>query len=172
MVLAVNRPRIPKVIPGGLRRHPRSMHVFHEYQSPAVAKGFRSNFLLRVASNHPVDYRQLSLGSDTLVRERLRTWMCLTLGGNSFLPLAPSLTVKRAWPWLRVACLLLEGQDPFLSGKKYTSLICYRTYRLEVVQHPERSAEFGSATLSRLPLSPPLIVQLRVRDQAGATIKA
>ncbi|KAI6125402.1 hypothetical protein EDD16DRAFT_457288 [Pisolithus croceorrhizus] len=30
-----------------------------------------------------------------------------------------------------------------------------RTYELDVVQHPQRTAEFGSATLSRLPLAPP-----------------
>ncbi|KAL4063145.1 velvet factor-domain-containing protein [Scleroderma citrinum] len=42
-----------------------------------------------------------------------------------------------------------------------------RTYELDVVQHPQRTAEFGSATLSRLPLAPPIVVQLTVRDRFG-----
>lgn len=41
------------------------------------------------------------------------------------------------------------------------------TYSLEVVQQPQRAAEFGISSLSRLPLAPPLIVQLSVRDPAG-----
>ncbi|KAG8718453.1 hypothetical protein FRC08_005259 [Ceratobasidium sp. 394] len=45
-----------------------------------------------------------------------------------------------------------------------------RTYYLEVVQAPERTAEFGNAVLSRLPLAPPLIVQLIVRNRSGNVI--
>ncbi|KII85811.1 hypothetical protein PLICRDRAFT_178127 [Plicaturopsis crispa FD-325 SS-3] len=44
------------------------------------------------------------------------------------------------------------------------------SYYLEVVQNPLRTAEFGNASLSRLPLSPPLIVQLVVRDRTGKAI--
>jgi len=40
-----------------------------------------------------------------------------------------------------------------------------RSYHLDVVQHPQRTAEFGSASLSRLPLAPPIVVQLIVRDR-------
>ncbi|KAJ3489636.1 hypothetical protein NLI96_g1984 [Meripilus lineatus] len=43
-----------------------------------------------------------------------------------------------------------------------------RSYRLEVVQHPLKTAEFGSSTLTRLPLAPPLIAQLHIRDQGGS----
>ncbi|KAG9124617.1 hypothetical protein FRC07_010913 [Ceratobasidium sp. 392] len=45
-----------------------------------------------------------------------------------------------------------------------------RTYYLEVVQSPERTAEFGNAALSRLPLAPPLVVQLIVRNRSGTEI--
>ncbi|KAG8958238.1 hypothetical protein FRC03_009312 [Tulasnella sp. 419] len=46
-----------------------------------------------------------------------------------------------------------------------------RRYHLEVVQHPERTAEIGSAAvLSRIPLSPPLIVRVTVQDPRGAVI--
>lgn len=41
------------------------------------------------------------------------------------------------------------------------------TYHLEVVQQPLRAAEFGSSSLTRLPLAPPLIVQLVIRDLEG-----
>jgi len=40
-----------------------------------------------------------------------------------------------------------------------------REYKLEVVQTPQRTAEFGSAGLSRLPLSPPLVVRLTVLNR-------
>lgn len=46
-----------------------------------------------------------------------------------------------------------------------------RTYHLEIIQQPEMSAEFGSAALSRLPLSPPLIVQLIIRDLRGNIVE-
>ncbi|KIJ20832.1 hypothetical protein PAXINDRAFT_165674 [Paxillus involutus ATCC 200175] len=45
-----------------------------------------------------------------------------------------------------------------------------RSYHLDVVQHPQRTAEFGSASLSRLPLAPPVVVQLIVRDRFGNTV--
>ncbi|TBU44007.1 velvet factor-domain-containing protein [Dichomitus squalens] len=45
-----------------------------------------------------------------------------------------------------------------------------RSYRLEIVQHPHRTAEFGASALTRLPLAPPLIAQLIMRDSAGRTV--
>ncbi|KAI0644194.1 velvet factor-domain-containing protein [Trametes meyenii] len=45
-----------------------------------------------------------------------------------------------------------------------------RTYRLEIVQHPDRTAEFGSSVLTRLPLAPPLIAQLVMRDSSGRPV--
>ncbi|KAI0731303.1 velvet factor-domain-containing protein [Earliella scabrosa] len=45
-----------------------------------------------------------------------------------------------------------------------------RSFRLEIVQHPDRTAEFGASTLTRLPLAPPLIAQLVMRDSAGRAI--
>lgn len=48
-----------------------------------------------------------------------------------------------------------------------------RRYQLEVIQHPERTAEIGNgAVLSRLPLSPPLVVKITVEDAEGNTIPA
>lgn len=43
-------------------------------------------------------------------------------------------------------------------------------YDLEIVQQPQKAAECGSSSLSRLPLAPPLIVQLSIRDASGNTI--
>ncbi|KIK07769.1 hypothetical protein K443DRAFT_86518, partial [Laccaria amethystina LaAM-08-1] len=45
-----------------------------------------------------------------------------------------------------------------------------RTYHLRVVQHPLRTAEFGLANLSRLPLTPPMIAQLIIRDPSGNSV--
>ncbi|KAI0080210.1 hypothetical protein K474DRAFT_1638264 [Panus rudis PR-1116 ss-1] len=42
-----------------------------------------------------------------------------------------------------------------------------KSYRLEIVQHPLKCAEFGHSTLTRLPLAPPLIVQLHIRGQGS-----
>ncbi|KAH9993703.1 velvet factor-domain-containing protein [Russula compacta] len=47
-----------------------------------------------------------------------------------------------------------------------------KTYYLEVIQEPEVSAEFGSAALSRLPLAPPLVAQLIIRDSRGNVIES
>lgn len=44
-----------------------------------------------------------------------------------------------------------------------------RSYHLEIVQHPVKTAEFRSSTLTRLPLAPPLIAQLHIRGQAMTT---
>lgn len=45
-----------------------------------------------------------------------------------------------------------------------------RTYHLQVVQQPIRSAEFASTPLSRLPLAPPPIVQLTICNSLGSPI--
>ncbi|KAJ7700642.1 hypothetical protein B0H14DRAFT_2417179, partial [Mycena olivaceomarginata] len=39
-----------------------------------------------------------------------------------------------------------------------------------VVQHPQKAAKFGYENLSRLSLTPPMIVQLTVRDMNGNSI--
>ncbi|KAI1788279.1 velvet factor-domain-containing protein [Ganoderma leucocontextum] len=43
-------------------------------------------------------------------------------------------------------------------------------YKLKIVQHPHRGAEFGASALTRLPLAPPLIAQLVMRDSAGLQV--
>ncbi|TFK74912.1 hypothetical protein BDN72DRAFT_758689 [Pluteus cervinus] len=67
----------------------------------------------------------------------------------------PSYPPRRQ-PRIQVSSLLADSQT--------------RTYHLEVVQHPQKTAEFGTASLSRLPLTPPIIVQLTVRDPSGNSI--
>ncbi|EAL20384.1 hypothetical protein CNBF1940 [Cryptococcus deneoformans B-3501A] len=46
----------------------------------------------------------------------------------------------------------------------------HRTYRITPIQQPLRSAAFEKAYLSRLPLSPPLIIQLDCWDARGEQI--
>jgi hypothetical protein len=43
----------------------------------------------------------------------------------------------------------------------------HRRYRITPIQQPERSAAFEGAYLSRLPLAPPLILQLDCWDSDG-----
>ncbi|KAJ7807177.1 velvet factor-domain-containing protein [Mycena olivaceomarginata] len=45
-----------------------------------------------------------------------------------------------------------------------------RSYQLNIVQHPQKAAEFGYANLSRLPLTPTMVVRLTVRDANGNSI--
>lgn len=60
-----------------------------------------------------------------------------------------------------------------LSGIWLTFGYFRRVYSLEVIQHPERTAEIGtSSLLSRLPLSPPLVVKLHVEDADGNEVPA
>ena len=49
---------------------------------------------------------------------------------------------------------------------------CKRTYQLVVVQHPQTTVEFGQHDMSRLPLAPPLLVRLVVRNSVGAEVSA
>ncbi|KAF8661301.1 hypothetical protein AX16_001399 [Volvariella volvacea WC 439] len=75
-----------------------------------------------------------------------------TLAGSS----SQTNTSPRRQPRIQVSFLLADSQS--------------RTYHLEVIQQPQKTAEFGSASLSRLPLTPPIIVQLTVRDTSGNSI--
>ncbi|KAG6918999.1 hypothetical protein DXG01_010238 [Tephrocybe rancida] len=45
-----------------------------------------------------------------------------------------------------------------------------RTYHLEIIQQPQKTAEFGHNNLSRLPLTPPIIARLTVRDSSGNSV--
>lgn len=58
-----------------------------------------------------------------------------------------------------------------LSLKFDRHFLISRTYTLEVVQQPETTAEFGNAALSRLPIAPPLFVQLIIRDLRGNIVE-
>jgi len=49
-------------------------------------------------------------------------------------------------------------------------LLISRMYLLQILQQPATGAEHGSYVLSRLPLSPPLILQLMIFDREGAQI--
>ncbi|KAK7445418.1 hypothetical protein VKT23_014835 [Stygiomarasmius scandens] len=41
------------------------------------------------------------------------------------------------------------------------------SYHLEIVQQPQKTAEFRDAPLSRLPVTPPVIARLVIRDPSG-----
>ncbi|KAJ7872161.1 hypothetical protein B0H14DRAFT_3860482 [Mycena olivaceomarginata] len=45
-----------------------------------------------------------------------------------------------------------------------------RSHQLNVVQHPQKTAAFGYANLSRLPLTPAMVVRLTVCDANGNSI--
>ncbi|KAL9713779.1 hypothetical protein Ac2012v2_003390 [Leucoagaricus gongylophorus] len=66
------------------------------------------------------------------------------------------LTLSRPAPTIQVASLLADPQS--------------RSYHLEIVQHPQRTAEFGHSSLSRLPITPPIIARLTVRDPSGNSV--
>ncbi|KAF9258897.1 hypothetical protein L218DRAFT_705116 [Marasmius fiardii PR-910] len=62
---------------------------------------------------------------------------------------------SRSRPRILVSSLLW---DPYPSAV---------SYHLEVIQQPGRAAEFRNAPLSRLPITPPVIVRLVIRDTSG-----
>ncbi|RDB23821.1 Mitochondrial import inner membrane translocase subunit tim23 [Hypsizygus marmoreus] len=70
-------------------------------------------------------------------------------------PSFPAQIVRRQ-PRIQVSSLLA---DPYT-----------RTYHLDVIQQPQKTAEFGDSNLSRLPLTPPIIARLTVRDPSGNTV--
>ena len=85
----------------------------------------------------------------------------------------PSLT--RPQPRIRVASLLVEplssARYVFSSPLTLPPIQTFsRSYELEIVQHPLRTAEFGMANLSRLPLTPPIIARLTVKDSSGNSV--
>lgn len=74
-----------------------------------------------------------------------------------------------------------DTTSPFLPHQPKPSLPLHSTlngnrlrpplfYNLDIVQQPQKAAECGSSSLSRLPLAPPLIVQLSIRDTSGNAI--
>lgn len=65
----------------------------------------------------------------------------------------PSPNLPRSQPRIQVSSLLVDPNA--------------RTYHLEVVQHPQKGAEFRNAPLSRLPVTPPIIAKLVIRDTWG-----
>ncbi|KAG6381578.1 hypothetical protein JVT61DRAFT_172 [Boletus reticuloceps] len=72
---------------------------------------------------------------------------------------------------LRFSTTVKPGISTAVTGGTNDSRVLNtRSYHLDVVQHPQRTAEFGSASLSRLPLGPAIIVQLIVRDRFGNLI--
>ncbi|PPQ63390.1 hypothetical protein CVT24_005655 [Panaeolus cyanescens] len=62
----------------------------------------------------------------------------------------------RPHPRIQISSLLADTQT--------------RSYHLEIVQNPHRTAEFGMAYLSRVPLTPPIIARLIVRDPSGNSV--
>ncbi|KAF9499431.1 hypothetical protein BDN71DRAFT_181851 [Pleurotus eryngii] len=77
--------------------------------------------------------------------------------GDSYSSVSPPPShYSRRHPLIQVSSLLADSNT--------------RSYHLEVVQHPQKTADFGSASLSRLPLTPPIVVQLIVTDPSGNSI--
>ena len=86
------------------------------------------------------------------------------------------LTLSRPAPTIQVASLLADPQPRWVSfaaerdAQGLGDKISIRSYHLEIVQHPQRTAEFGHSSLSRLPITPPIIARLTVRDPSGNSV--
>lgn len=85
---------------------------------------------------------------------------------------------SRPTPRIQVASLLADPQTRYNSpfhpsscpSSHHQLWPLYRSYHLEIVQHPQKTAEFGNSNLSRLPVTPPIIAQLTVRDPSGNSV--
>ncbi|KAJ3994933.1 velvet factor-domain-containing protein [Lentinula boryana] len=77
--------------------------------------------------------------------------------------------ISLAYKYLRSFPILGFCQFRFCDDRcEYYSLCVHtRTYRLEVVQQPQGAAEFANYSLSRLPVTPPIIVRLSIQDASG-----
>ena len=126
----------------------------------------------RTASDRPSSSR--SSGSSYYPRTGSGSWgaprapthlpeaQCATLvSSTGYLPENPgTVSPHRGTRWHHL---------PFLIVFFFSPITC-RIYYLEVIQQPEVSAEFGSAALSRLPLAPPLVAQLIIRDSSSGNV--
>lgn len=79
---------------------------------------------------------------------------------------------SRPTPRIQVASLLADPQTRCVSFVLPLAplLTIDRSYHLEIVQEPQKTAEFGQSNLSRLPVTPPIIAQLTVRDPSGNSV--
>ncbi|EKM50416.1 uncharacterized protein PHACADRAFT_263692 [Phanerochaete carnosa HHB-10118-sp] len=77
----------------------------------------------------------------------------------------PGIRSGSLWPG-SPSPLLTDGSPRLQFGSGSTNRQS-STYRLEIVQHPSRAAEFGSSTLTRLAVAPPLIAQLYFCEQTS-----
>ncbi|KAJ3794650.1 velvet factor-domain-containing protein [Lentinula aff. detonsa] len=72
---------------------------------------------------------------------------------SHFPPILPEGYSRNHLPRIQVSSLLSDPRS--------------LTYRLEVVQQPQGAAEFANYSLSRLPVTPPIIVRLSIQDASG-----
>lgn len=88
-------------------------------------------------------------------------------------PSRGSLTGVNRSPTPSVELSNRHSQSPRRSRIEVASLLTGpepRSYRLQVAQQPQRTAEFRMGNLSRLPVTPTIIVQLFIRDASGNSI--
>ncbi|KAF9564260.1 hypothetical protein CPC08DRAFT_705436 [Agrocybe pediades] len=99
-----------------------------------------------------------------------------TYGSLTFSSPTSSLTQSPLTSQSSLADLTTSSPPPFIRQQpriRIDSLLSdpqFRSYHLEIVQQPLRTAEFGAALLSRTPITPPIIARLTVRDYSGNPI--
>ncbi|KAJ3515985.1 hypothetical protein NLJ89_g1407 [Agrocybe chaxingu] len=108
------------------------------------------------SSGHSSPYS--SFGSVTLSSRTSSSTQSPPSSHSSIADLSPSSPAPyiRPQPRIQVSSLLADPHT--------------RSYHLEIVQHPLRTAEFGANYLSRVPLTPPIIARLTVRDPSGNSV--
>lgn len=78
---------------------------------------------------------------------------------------SPGIRMDGNWPG--IPATLPTDSSSRLQFISNTSGHQSSAYRLEIVQHPSSAAEFGSSTLTRLAVAPPLIAQLSFHGRTG-----
>ncbi|KAF8159793.1 velvet factor-domain-containing protein [Crassisporium funariophilum] len=112
--------------------------------------------LSRASSSSGQSSPQSSFSSSIFSSSASRSSRSPPSSHNSIADLSASSPYIRPQPRIQVSSLLA---DPYT-----------RSYHLEIVQQPHQTAEFGMANLSRLPLTPPIIARLTVRDPSGNSV--
>lgn len=132
--------------------------------APSFSPPCRVAVLLRLIHLYPTREHPARLRAQSRVKPLSQTWLRRALWPSldhnleyRCPPSSQNPTLGRATTACQVAPCTLSNP-------------CRRSYHLEIIQQPHCTAEFGTAYLSRVPISPPIVARLTVRDPSGNSV--
>ena len=153
-------------LPSSVRRWARRTFVHIKYVFGTTPNRCDHFFQQYVGSDYPSSHSYPS----SVLCEPSRASLSSPSSQDSVPEYFPKLpTLSRPRPKIQIASLLANPLTRYVlyGVRRLSDKILSRSYHLEIVQHPQRTAEFGYSSLSRLPITPPIIARLTVRDPCG-----